>query len=217
MCWNEAVSLNTFLFSALVLLLVFYNNTFTKYKIPGFNNKWVYAFAFSVIAMQLVEFFIWRNINNKYYNRLFSFIAAGLLVIQPILSIMMVPTTHIRNKLLTAYLIVAVPYSIYNFFTNKIYSTVSKKGHLQWVFFQPVSLEWVGWLIWLFFFSFSLLSVNFNLSWLFSIILLGLSYYNYKNDGTVGSMWCWPINLLAFYYAAYLLIYLPLCEKNSLC
>lgn len=37
MCWNENVSLNTFLFSSFVLLLIFYNNTYTQYKIKHFT------------------------------------------------------------------------------------------------------------------------------------------------------------------------------------
>lgn len=38
MCWNEHVSLNTFLFSSFVLALIVYNNSYTKYKIQELNN-----------------------------------------------------------------------------------------------------------------------------------------------------------------------------------
>jgi len=88
MCWNESVSLNTFMFSSFILLLIIYNNLFTQYKIQELNNIWVYLFLASFIFMQLIEFFIWRNINNKFYNKLFSIIATLLLIIQPIMSIM---------------------------------------------------------------------------------------------------------------------------------
>ena len=53
MCWNESVSLNTFLFSSFVLLLIIYNNYYTKYKIPELNNVWIYLFLASFISMQL--------------------------------------------------------------------------------------------------------------------------------------------------------------------
>ena len=70
MCWNSEVSLNTFAFSTFVLGMIIYNNAYTQYKIPELNNIWVYLLLFSVISMQLVEFFVWRNIDNKYYNHL---------------------------------------------------------------------------------------------------------------------------------------------------
>ena len=70
MCWNAEVSLNTFLFSSFVLCLIIYNNTYTQYKIKDFNNIWIYLFFVSFILMQLFEFFIWRNVDNKLYNKL---------------------------------------------------------------------------------------------------------------------------------------------------
>ena len=72
MCWNEHVSLNTFLFSSFILLLIIYNNAYTKYKIEELNNINIYIFLASIIFIQLIEFFIWRNMNNKYYNNFFS-------------------------------------------------------------------------------------------------------------------------------------------------
>ena len=41
MCWNEHVSLNTFLFSSFVLLLIIYNNYYTKYKIKELHSPWI--------------------------------------------------------------------------------------------------------------------------------------------------------------------------------
>ena len=73
MCWNENVSLNTFLFSGFILALIIYNNSFTKYKIQELNNKWVYFFIASFVFMQLIEFFIWRNIDNKFSNIIATF------------------------------------------------------------------------------------------------------------------------------------------------
>jgi hypothetical protein len=58
MCWNASVSLNTFLFSIFILLLIVYNNSFTQYKIQDLNNIWIYLFLASFIFMQLIEFFI---------------------------------------------------------------------------------------------------------------------------------------------------------------
>ena len=71
MCWNKDISLNTFLFSSFILVLIIYNNTYTQYKINELDNIWMYLFFASFIFMQLIEYFIWRNINDPVYNNLF--------------------------------------------------------------------------------------------------------------------------------------------------
>ena len=100
MCWNQNVSLNTFIFSMFVLLLIAYNNTYTQYKTPIFNNKFVYFFFISFITMQLIEFFLWRNIDNKKINNLLSMIGALLLLIQPIASLLMLKDDSLKYKLI---------------------------------------------------------------------------------------------------------------------
>lgn len=79
MCWNKEIFLNTFLFSSFVLALIFYNNTYTQYKIKYFDNSWYYILLSSIILMQLVEYFIWRNIHST-YNQFFSIVASILLL-----------------------------------------------------------------------------------------------------------------------------------------
>jgi hypothetical protein len=216
MCWNQQVSLNTFLFSIFALLLIMYNNYNTQYKIVELHNVWIYVFLSSFIFMQLIEFFIWRNIRDTYYNRVFSIFGVCLLIIQPICSMMILSNTKLRNILLSIYVFFTIPYSIYSF-SNKninIRSVKSKSGHLRWIFFElsPYML-----LIWLFFLLFSLFYENKILGVFVGIILLLISYYNFKKDNTVGSMWCWMVNLIMIYYIIYLLIYLPFCEKKSIC
>ena len=210
MCWNEHVSLNTFIFSIFVLLLIMYNNAYTQYKIQGINNVWIYLFLASFIFMQLIEFFIWRNINNKFYNHIFSIIATTLLIIQPICSLMLISQKELRNNLLIAYLSLAIPYSIYKFSTKNIHTVISKSGHLRWKFFEssPIIL-----LFWLFFFLVGLIFNKFWIGFGFGFIILCISYYNYNNDHTIASMWCWAVNSVMIYYAFYLLIYLPFYMK----
>ena len=87
MCWNKDVSLNTFLFSGFVLLLIYYNNTYTKYKVAEFDRIWVYVFFSSFILMQLIEYFVWKNINNAFYNSFYSVLAVLLILFQPIASL----------------------------------------------------------------------------------------------------------------------------------
>ena len=58
MCWNKEVSLNTFLFSGFVLLLIIYNNKYTKYKTLELDNLWIFLFLATIILVQLDEYFI---------------------------------------------------------------------------------------------------------------------------------------------------------------
>jgi len=214
MCWNENVSLNTFLFSSFVLTLIIYNNSFTKYKIQELNNKWVYLFITSFVFMQLIEFFIWRNINNNFYNNIFSNLATLLLIIQPILSIMILTNVKLRNVLLIFYLSLAVPYSIYKFSNSNIHSVISESGHLRWKFFDTSPVIWMGWL---FFFLFSFVYEKNWIGLFFGLITLIIAFLNYTKDHTMWSMWCWGVNSVMIYYAIYLLIYLPFLEKMNIC
>ena len=190
MCWNEHVSLNTFLFSSFVLLLILYNNTYTQYKITDFNGVWNYIFYISFISMQLIEFFIWRNIDNKFYNHIFSTMAAMLIFVQPIISLMLLPNISLRNNLLSAYLVLFIPYFTYKYITNNMKSQISNKGHLVWLFFDTNILLFFGWL---FFFLFS---------FIYTQDFYGLIF---------------GVNSIMIYHASYLLLYLPFCEKKKLC
>ena len=214
MCWNASVSLNTFLFSSFVLALIIYNNSFTKYKIPELNNKWMYLFIMSFVSMQLIEFFIWKNIDNKYYNNIFSICATLLLLIQPIISIMLLSNIKLRNLLLSSYLLLSIPFSVYKFSTNNIHSVVSESGHLRWIFFEMTPVSWI---VWLFFFLFSFVYEKKWFGPIFGLIALFITFINYKNDHTIGSMWCWGVNSVMIYYAVYLLLYLPFAEKMDIC
>ena len=216
MCWNEHVSLNTFLFSSFVLLLIIYNNLFTKYKIQELNNTFIYLFIASFVFIQLIEFFIWKNINNKFYNNMFSIMATVLLLLQPVASIMMIKSNiQFRNILLFLYLLLAIPFSIYKFSTTHIHSVISKSGHLDWKFFGATPIISTTWL---FFFLFSLIYEKRWFGIIFAIVTLIITFINYRNDrAVVGSMWCWIVNSIMIYYAFYLLMYLPFLEKSNIC
>jgi len=127
---------------------------------------------------------------------------------------MILQNIELRNLLLASYLLIAIPYSIYEFSTKHIYTVVSKRGHLKWRLFQNFSIVWV---VWLFFFLFSFV---YEKNWgrlLFAFITLLICFLNYKNDETIGSMWCWSVNSVMICYAIYLLIYLPFLEKQIIC
>jgi hypothetical protein len=216
MCWNEEVSRNTFFFSGFVLSLIIFNNTYTQYKIQELNNNWVYIFIASFITIQLIEIFIWRNINNRIYNNRFSILASVVFCIQPIISMMLLTNIPLRNVLLLIYCSLALPYAIYKlvFHTKQFSSVVSESGHLRYNFFMLPSVAVIGWL---FFFLFSWVYEKKWVGVFFGLITLIISYLNYKNDNSYSSMWCWSVNSVMIYYAGYLLLYLPFLEKSSIC
>ena len=121
MCWNQYISINTFVFGVFVLLLVAFNNKYSNYKIEFFNNIYAYLFVLSVISMQFIEFILWRNLKNISINRLFSTFGLLLLTIQPFFSLLMINNNiRLRNTLLAIYTIPTILYLIYNISnTNK--------------------------------------------------------------------------------------------------
>ena len=141
-------------------------------------------------------------------------IAAYLIVcVQPAASLMLVSNEKIRNYMLAAYAVLAIPYMVYKFLYNTFKVTVTPLGHLNWNF-NTVYPIFYGWCFF-FFFSFF-----YECKWsylIFGLITIVLFLYKYSWDKSMGSMWCWFVNSIMIYYAAYLLIYLPFCDKKGLC
>jgi hypothetical protein len=208
MCWNQEVSLNTFLFSTFVLLLIIYNNTFTKYKIKEINNIWWYLFLLSVFSMQLLEFFIWRNIYNS-YNIFFSKMIFIVLFLQPIFSLMILSKKNIRNILLSIYVIIGLPYILYKIFIQKSKTFVTPLGHLNWNL-KSNNIVFIGWLFCLLFSFFYEQNLWY---FFFGLITLLAIMYKYYFDKSINSIWCWIINSMSIYFAFYLLFYLPFYKK----
>ena len=138
MCWNESVSINTFVFGCLALIFIYFTNTFTKYKTKGFDNPFMYLIVFSFLIMQLIEFFIWRNLNNKQINRILSLIGLGIIIIQPI-TLMLYDTYSIGSittliENLSLYSIAWISFLSYKYLYNPITftTTVGVNKHLNW-------------------------------------------------------------------------------------
>jgi len=216
MCWNKNVSFNTFIFSISVLLLIMYNNAYTPYKIKELNNKWVYLFFLSFIFMQFIEYFIWTNINNPFYNTFFSIMALLLLGLQPIASLLMLKNNTVKMRMILLYILIFLPFSLYNYFSNiHINSTISSMKHLQWNLITNKNINSnILFGIWVFFFLFSFIYDKQYTPFAFAFILLSLTKIFYYKDGSIGSMWCWVVNSIFIYYAIYLLWYLPFIINN---
>jgi hypothetical protein len=230
MCWNEHISLNTFLFSSFVLGLIVYNNTYTQYKIPEFSI-FVILFTLSVISMQLVEFFLWRNIKNKAYNHLFSIIGSIVIGIQPIAAAFIIQNNfELSRTLATLYLFTIALISILyaSFYTVKIPTTVvSDSGNLHWKWMNEDTYIFhifiAVWVIFFFtpFFYNAFQDLSFTNYWIYTLLFAAISFIyifiSFSKYGTSSSLWCWVANSIFIFYAFKLLIYLPFIEKNALC
>ena len=218
MCWNKEVSLNTFIFSFGILLLIIYNNKYTQYKIKELNNFWIYVFLSSIIFVQFLEYFIWININNLFYNQLFTTLVIFLTLLQPVFSLLLIDNKKIRNIILYFYIAFLIPFSIGLFRTTKLQSVVTSLGHLEWGIIKNKSsiamkyLSWIFIIIWLFCILYPVFYIK-NYFFLFlGIFTLLVSIYYYYKDNSIRSLWCWLTNSISIYYAIYLLFYLPFFE-----
>lgn len=214
MCWNADISLNTFLFSFGVLALIYYNNTYTKYKTGEFDNPWLYVFLFLVIVIQLIEFFIWRNLNNKEYNRWLSIAGMAVLFLQPISSLMLLSDEYLRNICIVLYSLISIPSVIIKMTqdSKNIKTTVVNK-HLYWNF-NFVHDTFLMNFAWFFFFFFSFFFEKRYIRAIFGIALFLVTIF-YSTNWSFGSMWCWSVNFGMMFYAARLLFYLPFVELTT--
>jgi hypothetical protein len=213
MCWNQYVSINTFIFGIFGLVLIAINNKYSNYKLEFFKNPYAYIFMLSVITMQLIEFILWRNLDNKIINKIASTAGFLLITIQPITSLLLLNNINLRNKLLLYYSIPASIFAIYNILTATIYTSVSPSGHLSWNWtsYKDRIIEKLIVIFYLFFLFFSLI-YNKYYSSLFFLALFGIIIYYFSKDGSEGSIWCLSINSIILFFLLQVLVIMPLNE-----
>lgn len=185
MCWNAKVSLNTFLFSLFGTLFAYFNNVIGKFET---------LYYVSVISMQLIEYFTWKNLNNHKINKFLSKVGLFLIFIQVpffILHLYRI-TTQTKMLLIIVYLIFALLVKLnypIDFSMNE-----APNGHLTWNWLNyPIHII----IIWL---SFIFGGIFYQKEYFkFSIYFITISaiYYTYNKTNTWGSLWCWIVNILA--------------------
>ena len=220
MCWNSDVSLNTFVFVVCSLVFLYLSNTYTKYKLKEFQNPLIYLLLFLVAAMQLVEFFLWKNLSNKSLNTLLSKAACSLVVLQLLTLIFMIPAERSRNMFLFCFML----YFILKWLFKTIFrppthwsTTVGSNGHLSWDWMNYTGI-YSGFIVaFLFMYVAALILVGFPALSVVSISFLAVSAFYYFKHNTFGTMWCWAVNFLLLYYVLQILIVQPLYEYKSLC
>ena len=216
MCWNQYVSINTFVFGIFGLLLIAFNNKYSNYKIDVFKNPYAYVFMLSFIFMQLFEFILWRNLDNKFINKIVSTLGFLLLSIQPIASLLLLNNIQLRNKLLLAYSLPAFIFVIYNILTTNIHTILSPSGHLawKWTSIKNITVELVVKIFYLIFLFFSLIYNKYYKSILLLLLYLAFSIY-YRKDGSAGSIWCLSVNATVLYFLLQILIVMPYNEITN--
>ena len=191
MCWNQSVSMNTFLFSLFAVLLSFSNGLI--------DNKMALLYL-SFMSMQLVEYFAWGDINNKKKIELLSKVGFTLILLQPAISLSRLPDDK-RNIMMSLYAaFILLTLTIVNPLKDIIFSMhKATNGHLAWdwlPFSLPIALIWLGFL------SYYSFSINSYWALVAMIVSFGLSYYTHYRYNTYGSMWCWIFNALSIYLIA---------------
>jgi hypothetical protein len=216
MCWNQYVSINTFVFGIFVLLLIAYNNKYSSYKTDFFNNNYAYFFILSVISMQFIEFLLWRNINNVQINKIVSLFGLILLTLQPFTSLLLINNIKLRNILLIIYSICALIYLIYTIFTTNIHTKISKSGNLTWKWYN-LDIQLLNIFFIIFYLTFLFFPIIYNKYYnkLLYLFMFFIFKYIYDKDDSFGSLWCFSINSSMLYYIIQILLVMPFNEMVS--
>jgi hypothetical protein len=191
MCWNQSVSLNTFIFGVFALIMIWFNNKYSQYKTDLFKNGYAYFFFLSFMLMQLIEFFLWRNLNNKDLNHILSVIGMLLVMVQPIASLLMLEDKQSSYKIIAIYSFFAAIFFIYQFNDHRFTTEIAQNGHLKWNWNIISGYSSILYLFWLILLYYSLIVSKNYLPLIYVSILFIISYYTYSKDGTAGSLWCW--------------------------
>lgn len=177
MCWSAEGSLQTYAFGMILAAIHKYYGSIDP-------ALWVFMVAFTHI--QLVEYFLWKNLGNPSANRFWSGIGFCLISILPLIAAGLLPSNS-RDKLRIFYLIMIMIYLA----TRKINlsTEVGGNGHLKWNWIDSFTSIWtLGWplmvLIPLFISGHRVTFIIATLTYIMS------SYFNDKY-GTAASYWCW--------------------------
>lgn len=183
MCWNDKVSLNTFIFGTIAAIIALILNKFPLS---------ILLLVYTISLIQLMEYFAWRNIHNK--KKLFYISIFGALII--LLQVILITYNYLkgneRNYVFILILFLAFIAFYYNFKYHKFHMEKGENGHLKWLWADlPLPLLILGLILWIYP---PIRKRNILVS--ISIILtLSISLYNYFKYKTWGSMWCYIGNI----------------------
>lgn len=186
MCWNERVSLNTYIVAVFGTVFAISNG------FPINVIAWLHVFS----LIQLVEYFIWKNLDDPEWNQLFSLVGLLAIVLEPITSIFLMDAGQLRDSFLACYVLFILSI-LYLYYPWTPYSKVAANKHLEWVWWPPVKTWTTVYIlcgIWLFFYIVPpVISKHYILA-VFAVVTFVISLITYSMANTRGSMWCWLAN-----------------------
>lgn len=198
MCWNAPVSLATFIISSLMCLYLWFRNLHNDRVL----SIWIFWFS----LMQLLEFFMWRNMND---NSVFSKLALINIFLQPFMlaTALLYYSKNVYNltekvvlgSVIGISFIKAVSATFYAFVTQKNKNWLSVKGphcHLVWWFMKNSNqLPYLTRVNELFMVPLSLATLLIKpFSQGLIYFLLGFFSHSYVSifyPQERGSLWCW--------------------------
>lgn len=186
MCWNAEVSLNTFIFGIVSAIIVLILNKFRYHFI---------LILLSFTSIQLLEYFAWKNINDKKAIKILSIIGIQIIFIQLfLLNYYLPPTQKLKIILTSAVVITYILFLLFQFPYVKLDMEKSKiNKHLIWHWLD-LPLFWL--LIGFLFYLIPCYLTNNIYVFIFCIFTLTFSLYNYYKYKTWASMWCYISNSL---------------------
>ncbi len=91
--------------------------------------------------MQLVEYFLWKNIKDKKKNEFYSKMGFLVILLEPLSAINMIENNILlKNNLIYSYLFITFIYLLFNYKNINFKTSINKKGFLQWNWLEPVNL-----------------------------------------------------------------------------
>jgi len=196
MCWNAEVSLNSFIFGVISFIITMSINTIDyKYLL----------LPLTVSSMQLVEYFAWKNINNKEAIAIISLMGMSLILLQ----IVIINITVLHGKELIIILILILLASLviltYVINNNKLRMEKGVNGHLMW-HWADIPIPLLIFILSFYFYASFRNNGKFRLIIILAFILLLISIYSYYRYKTWGSMWCYYSNYGWIFFIGYSLL-----------
>lgn len=189
MCYSATTSLQTYAMAMVGFLLGW---------VYGFSRPALW-FAFLFSQMQLVEYFLWKNLKDPTLNRLFSALGLFVIFLEPIFALRL---SGPNLSWIMAYLVlIGASYFLSPPFD--LSTQIGKDGHLHWNFLQPIEspMAWV----WIAFFAYGIFRTYNRWGYLFALVTLLYAFYRTALQRTWSSYWCFVVNLFWLYVIAWVL------------
>jgi hypothetical protein len=170
--------------------------------------------------MQLLEYFIWKNLKSPKRNTLLSKLGLLLILSQLYFSIFFAEKVY-QSILVATYTLFFLSVYLYKYLYNPfVFKTlVSKNGHLSWEWLRFDGKErpllWIG-------LSLYVIPRLLAKSTPYNVLFIGgitfmIGYILLQKENTYGSMWCWLINVMFLFTLIDILLIQPFREYNGLC